>query len=119
MTLQHLNQTNLKKSLSNFFSWLVENGVLIYIIPHPVRMVHNNLSEYFDREEKLSESPWGTNVHYFHRPSADYINETIQAGFTIDAVDEPEPLKEGENDPDYKKYTSFPSRLVVRATKKH
>lgn len=118
MVLQHFNAKSFKTSLQKFHEWLVEGGTLFYIVPHPTRMVHDNLREYFVRKEMLSESPWGTKIQYYHRPLSDYINETIKAGFVITAVDEPEPMKEGKKfKTDYEKYTSFPSRLVVRAVK--
>lgn len=118
MTLQHLDQKGLKNTLKNFYGRLRKGGVLLCLIPHPTRMTHEDLSKYFKREELLYESPWNTKIHYFHRPLSDYIKETLHAGFTIQTVDEPEIIKQGRgNSKDYKKYSSYPSRLLILARK--
>ncbi len=118
MVFFYLDQKQLEKVLTSFHRWLKKDGILFYIVAHPVRFVHKNLGEYFDRKWANQETPWGTKILHFRRTVGDYINATINAGFTIKIVNEPEVLKEGKKNPkDYKKYTSFPSRLVVMAVK--
>lgn len=118
MVFFYLDQKQLEKVLASFHRWLKKDGILFYIVAHPVRFVHKNLREYFDRKWTNQETPWGTKILHFRRTVGDYVNATIKAGFTIKVVDEPEVLKEGKKYPkEYKKYTSFPSRLVVKAVK--
>jgi len=116
MFLFYLDEGQLSKTLENFYGWLKKGGVFLCIVAHPVRFAHDNLEKYFTRDWESIESPWETTVVYFHRTTADYINATIDAGFRIEAVNEPEVLEEGKKHPeDYKKYTAYPSRLVIKA----
>lgn len=107
-----------QRTLKNFHRVLRPDGMLLYINTHPVRMVGGNLNEYYIRGWRTQESPWGTKIRNYHRTMEDYITQTIQAGFTIMAVDEPTVGPERTCDPDnYAKYTQHPSRLVVVARK--
>lgn len=113
-----LDENQWDETLKHFYLWLKKGGILFYIVTHPVRFVHKNLREYFKRDWFIFDSPWGVKIPHFHKTVGDYINATIKAGFALEIVDEPEVLKEGKKSPDeYRKYTSFPSRLAIRAKK--
>ncbi|MBI2327432.1 class I SAM-dependent methyltransferase [Candidatus Curtissbacteria bacterium] len=120
MVFHYLDEEGLKRMMANFHKWLKSDGVLFYVTTHPIRIVNDNLSLYQKRGWRNEKTPWGSETPFFHRTTADFINETISAGFTIDMIDEPDVAKEGErtNPEEYSKYTSFgASRLVVRARK--
>lgn len=107
-----------QRTLRNFHRALRPNGMLLHINTHPVRMMYDKLDQYQSRGWTTQRSPWGTEIDNFHRTVADYINLTIQAGFTIMAVDEPEVNPDGRYDAcNYAKYTQHPPRLVVVAKK--
>lgn len=117
MVLEGLGHKTFRRALNNFAQWLRKGGNLLYIVPHPIRMTHGKLYEYFNKINRLEPSPWNTQVPYTHRTMSDYINETILAGLTIMSIDEPEiPKKAAEVDPEeYENYTASPARLVVMA----
>ena len=119
MVLNYLDDKNLSLVFDKFRLWLRNDGRLFYVIPHPVRMVYGDLTKYFSRGRSEGETPWGTMTIFHRRTVSDYINATIQAGFTIELVDEPEVPERAEKDnpAQYKKYTSYPTRLVVKAKK--
>ena len=120
MFFHYLDDDKLKNAMSNFYKWLKPNGTLFYVTTHPVRIVSSKLDHYHEKGWRDEDTPWGTKTPYFHRTTADYINETIKAGFRINVLDEPSIPDEGlQIDPkEYKKYKSYgPSRLVVKAIK--
>lgn len=118
MVLHYFNQEGFETVMNNFYRWLKKDGVLFYIESHPTRMTHEDLTQYFNRRWMLTETPWQTQIPYFHRTISDYVNTTIKAGFKIEEVDEPEVLPEGRVDQKwYEIYTRFPSRLAIRASK--
>lgn len=119
MVLDYLDRSELEGFFANSYEWLMKDGYLLYLIPHPVRMVSEDLSLYFDRKRRLRRTPWGDEVKYFHRTVSDYINLTIKSGFEVVEVLEPEVDKEGMKDKEkYQKYSQFPVRLAVLARKK-
>ena len=120
MVFHYLDESGLQRTLDNFHRLLRNGGVLFYVVTHPVRMVSTNLAEYQTSGWRRSSTPWGADSPFFHRKTADILNATLNAGFTIEVVDEPPVSKEGEQaDPqEYQKYISYgASRLVVRAKK--
>lgn len=119
MMLDYLNDTNLLVTFKKFHSWLGVNGIFFYVIAHPIRMVYGDLTKYFIRGIDQGETPWGMIHTFYRRTVADYINATIKAGFTIELVDEPEvPIEAKKEDlSQYKKYISYPARLVIKGSK--
>ncbi len=117
--LHYLNNKDFKKTLSNFYKILHKKGKLFFVLTHPVRTTHNNLSDYFKNEWIIDHTPWGTTSPLFLRTVSKIVNDTIEAGFTITALEEPElPLNAKKADSiNYEKYSSSPSRIAVLATK--
>jgi SAM-dependent methyltransferase len=65
-------------------------------------------------------TPWGSKMPFYYRTISDFVTSTIDAGFTITAVDEPkvDPRGKDENLALYEKYVNLgASRLVVKARK--
>lgn len=119
MVLDYLDDKNLLLTFKKIHSWLKKSGIFFYVIAHPIRMVYGDFTKYFKRGANQGETPWETMHTFYRRTVADYINTTIKAGFTLELVDEPEVLRKAEKEDlvKYKKYTAYPSRLVVKASK--
>ena len=118
MVLEHCDPKELKKVLVNFSKWLSIGGWLIFLVPHPMRVSISNNIDYFDQVQIKGKTPWGKPLFYFSRPLVDYIKATIKAGFIIEAVDEPEILKEGKKEKrQFKEYSKYPARLIIKAKK--
>lgn len=117
--LHYLGEEELKKTLRNFFKLLKKDGILFFVITHPVRTTRHNLAEYFRRGWIVDHTPWGTTSPLFLRPVADIVNETIKAGFTLKTLEEPDvPLTAKKTDlVNYLKYACCPSRIAIIATK--
>lgn len=106
-------------TLSSFHRILKPEGKVFWLIAHPVRTRKEDPSLYFKREWIMDSTPWGTKSPLHYKPVSDLLNLTIQAGFEITSVIEPEVAREGkaENETDYEKYASTPPRLAVIAKK--
>ncbi len=115
----YLDEKDLRKTLKIFYNLLKKNGILFLVITHPVRTTRHNLAEYFKRDWIIDHTPWGTASPLFLRPVADFVNETIKAGFAILSLEEPSvPLKAKKADlVNYLKYACCPSRVAVIARK--
>ena len=118
--LHYLGEEDFKKALNNFHAFLKPKGVLFFVITHPVRTTRHNLAEYFKRDWIVDHTPWGTTSPLFLRPVCDIVNDTIEAGFTIESLQEPDvPLETKDKDlTNYLKYSCCPSRVAVTARKK-
>lgn len=117
--LHYLGEEDFRKTLKNFYSLLNLDGILFFVITHPVRTTRHNLSEYFKRGWIVDHTPWDTVSPLFLRPVCDVINETIKAGFSIKSLEEPNvPFEAKEADlTNYLKYSCCPSRVAVVACK--
>jgi ubiquinone/menaquinone biosynthesis C-methylase UbiE len=116
--LHYFDIYSFRKTLHNFYSYLKKDGILIYMVPHPIRWTKDNLKTYFKRKKRLINVPWGGNIPYNHKTIGDYVNTTIETGFEILKVDECEVMSAGIKDKkNYKKYSAFPSRFAVLARK--
>ena len=119
MALHFLDQKGLEAVVNNFSNGLVDGGRLIFIVVHPLRYP-SNYKRYFSEDSMFEATPWGTEIEYYPKKVSDYVNATINAGFEILAVEEPNPngekaKKDIEN---YGKYALIPSRLAIVAKKK-
>lgn len=118
LVIQHLDDKQLGKALLNIRDGLTRGGILFYLVAHPVRVIHGDLRDYFNTGWREQQNAWGTTMDYYHRTVSDYIARTLEAGFTVNAVDEPQIINEGKsNKVEYERYTANPTRLVVRAMK--
>lgn len=120
MVFEYLDEDGFKRTLANVHTGLKDGGTLFFVTTHPLRMVTGNIRDYKDRGWRNSMTPWGATIPLFHRTIGDFISQTAQAGFIIEAVDEPM-LPEGarETDPQsFERYSSYGvTRLVVVARK--
>jgi hypothetical protein len=119
MTFHYLNQKDFRKTIENVSKWLVRGGCLLFIVVHPLRFVSNH-SEYFSNKAKIEKTPWRTKIEYHPKKFSDYVNTAINSSFNLVAVEEPTPIsEEAKNNPmEYKKYSSIPTRLLIKAIKK-
>lgn len=118
MVLFYLNPRQLNKALRNFCHYLHKGGKLFYITGHPFRLVEGQSSRYLQRGKVTLDTPWGTKMKHYHHTIADFVNATIRAGFKLDYLDEPKLTGgEEENQEEFVRYSSYPSRLVVLASK--
>jgi|SRR3989344_5016261 len=118
LVIQHLDDRLLNKALQNIREKLTTDGILFYLVAHPVRVIHGNLRDYFNKGWREQQNAWGTTMDYYHRTVSDYLTCTLKAGFRITAVDEPQVIEEGKsNKSEYEKYTANPTRLVIKAVK--
>lgn len=96
MVFHLLGEDSIRRAFANFYRWLKEDGTLFFVVPHPVRFSLSNPYAYQARGWRAGVTPWGTGLPFFHRTTADFLNATIQAGFNIEAVDEPDVLEKGD-----------------------
>ncbi len=119
MTFHYLNQKDFNRTIKNISKWLVNGGYLYYVVVHPLRFI-SNYKEYFVNKVKEEKTPWGTKIEYYPKKLSDYISTTINTNFDLVAVEEPTPVGKAakKNKVEYKKYSTFPTRLLVKAVKK-
>lgn len=106
MVLNHLNDIQLAKALSNFFNLLVDGGTVIGMVPYPNKpsKMQNLLDDengYYSQEN----APWGGTVVYCHRSFVAYSDYFELSGFypTCTAYDI--------------ETTTYPNRLLIVAKK--
>lgn len=120
MVMEYFDDTTFPKLLANFHKWLKKDGVLFYITSHPIRLIENKIETYQDRRWIETVTPWGSKMPFYYRTISDFVTSTIDAGFTITAMDEPKvgPRGKDENLALYEKYMNLgASRLIVKALK--
>lgn len=118
MVFHHLNGNELTKTFNSVYKWLKKGGYFFYITSHPLNVISGKLEQYLKRSLVYKLTPWGENMPHNHRPVCDYINQTINSGFTVKIVDEPHVVPEGKVDQkEYNRYSACPSRLVILAIK--
>ncbi len=69
----------------------------------------------------LLEDEWDVGkVRYYRRPLSKITRDLFEAGFVIEALDEPQPVKPPEGVPlnSYAKAMISPQRLLIRAVKR-
>jgi SAM-dependent methyltransferase len=116
MVFHHIDDDELKSTFKNAFQSLRVGGIFFYLTSHPLNIIQGKLELYFNRGWIDRKTPWGAIMPHYHRTVADFIKITRDVGFQIEAIDEPEVIKEGKVDPEkYYKYSVGPSRLVIVA----
>lgn len=118
MVLHYLDNETLRNVVEKFYRWLDKGGILLFITVHPFRFPEN-YSQYFDNNVKKEKTPWGTIIDYYPKKISDYVNAVIKSGFEILSLDEPQPPRESKevNLQSFQKYSSIPTRLIVKARK--
>lgn len=100
---------------------LVPGGGLVFSVHHPAADWHKFTESVYQRTELVSEvweiAGHQRSVSFYRRPLAAMFDQLRRAGFTVDVVDEPEPLPELEElAPEaYQQLTTEPIFLFVRA----
>lgn len=120
MVFEYLDEEGLNAALRAMSTGLKKGGTLIFGTTHPLKMFSKSPSEYPERGWKLSTTPWGKEIPIFRRPVNDFINATLNAGLTLDAIESPDIASEGRqaNPEKYEKYSKYgDTRLFVRAHK--
>ena len=106
-------------TLSEFNRVLRPNGRLIFSTHHPFSDLElSPTDDYFATD--LIEDEWDIGkVQFYRRPLSKITKDLFQAGFVIEEISEPQPIKP----PDYVVFRSYernmktPMRLLVRARK--
>lgn len=119
MVIHDLDREDFKRTLGNFYRLLKKGGLLFYMVSHPIRIIHGDMSKYFEEGWQMNKTPWGTKLPYFHRTLETYINETKAAGFLITDLHEPSlPSNSKKKDSkSYESYSKYPARLAITAIK--
>ena len=106
-------------TLREFFRVLRPNGQLIFATHHPFTdMELSPTGDYFAVD--LIEDEWDIGkVQYYRRPLSKISKDLFDAGFVIEEISEPQPIKppEGIVFSSYEKAMTSPRRLLIRATK--
>lgn len=108
-SIEYLDQQSLIKGFRNVYDSLVENGTFFIVTGHPLRINNGDISTYLSRGPRTVSLPWGMKVDLYHKTVSDILMATIEAGFQLAFIDEPEiPLALQEKDPkQYTEYTSY------------
>lgn len=119
--------------VAKIFNWLRPGGWLVASMEHPIVTAHTSGHGWFYddngvrlhypidhyQQEGLRQTHWYVDdVERFHRTISTLMNGLIEAGFTIDRVEEPEPIPEALiTRPDLLHESRRPSFLLIRARK--
>jgi len=143
-TMALMDGPDFEGTMREFYRVLRPGGTMAFSILHPIitgsigiEWVKNEdgeeagfvVSDYFTRGKSYDE--WGFSIHpdadkiepfrvvYFHRTVSQYVNGVCNAGFRIDAVEEPRPRKEMAREfPQFEKHRRHVSFLfLLKATK--
>ncbi|GAA0370520.1 class I SAM-dependent methyltransferase [Bacillus horti] len=114
------------------YQCLKKEGVLIFSVEHPIFTSCAQQNWYYDNngnrlhwpvdnyqmEGERETSFLTDHVLKYHRTISTYMNDLIQAGFSLTAVKEPAPSDEMlKNNPDMQDETRRPMFLIISATK--
>ena len=130
------NLDDIAKACSEVFRVLKPNGIFTFSENHPIlpkgwwekdqegRRLHWSLDHYFERSIGIQK--FGTKdgrivieISSRHRTVQDYFDALVSAGFTVERLDEPEPIDEGELlDKDrYERAKRIPIFILFKARK--
>lgn len=117
--LHYFDNDKYLSTMRTFRRILKPGGVLFTIITHPIRTSKSDLSQYFKRRWIIDQTPWGTASPLFFRPTSDLVNLALEAGLTLESLDELEVHPDGkDNNPiEYQKYAVCPPRLALKLKK--
>ncbi|MFJ7736956.1 class I SAM-dependent methyltransferase [Lysinibacillus sp. NPDC097287] len=114
------------------YKYLKPGGSFVFSVEHPIFTSRDEQDWYYDEKgdrlhwavdnyqsEGIRETTFLTeNVIKYHRTFSTYLNDLIDAGFTIKAVKEPEPSEEMlESIPEMKDELRRPMFLIISAQK--
>jgi SAM-dependent methyltransferase len=110
--------------LNKVSSWLSRGGLFVASMEHPVITAAPEagrslgvVDRYFDEGQRVTQ--WLTNgVIKHHRTVSTIVNAVIDAGLTIERLDEPTPTIDAmQQRPDLDRHSRRPSILLVRAVR--
>ncbi|SHE52526.1 Methyltransferase domain-containing protein [Seinonella peptonophila] len=114
------------------FSYLKPGGIFVFSVEHPIFTSRNEQDWYYDEHgnrlhwpidhyqlEGVRETTFlAENVIKYHRTISTYLNDLIQVGFQIQAVEEPRPSEEMLAEiPEMKDENRRPMFLLISAVK--
>lgn len=123
------NIEDIARVFKEFYRVLKDEGKCIFSISHPLRALSEKvnrdgkeawlITNYFDRSMRKSDFGSGMIVLKYKRPLEDYVKAFKNAGFLMEDLREPIPVKEGrEVDPiNYEKARRLPQLLTMKLVK--
>jgi len=113
LVLQYLGAAELSACLREVHRLLRSGGYLVVGLPHPMRVNSQTEADYFARRRHVVCAPWGGMTASFGLTIADYVNATIDVGFRIARMEEPEIAEDGLQHEDAENYSPGPTRLMM------
>ncbi len=87
MLFESFDNDDLGRAMLKIREHLRPGACFFYVVTHPLRHAADS-AQYLERGWQEVTTPWGSTLHNFCRPVADYLNATTKAGFRIESVDE-------------------------------
>jgi ubiquinone/menaquinone biosynthesis C-methylase UbiE len=85
-----MDLADLGSAVGSFHRVLKDGGIAVCVFSHPMGSELSQEENYFDEVKKTSRwGPFDSEFIYFHRPLSAYWRAFREAGFLIDAFDEP------------------------------
>jgi trans-aconitate methyltransferase len=113
LVLQYLGAADLSACLREVHRLLRPGGYLVVGLPHPMRVRSQTEADYFARRRHVVSAPWGGMTAPVGLTISDYVNATIDVGFHIARIEEPEISEDGLQHEDAANYTPGPTRLMM------
>jgi ubiquinone/menaquinone biosynthesis C-methylase UbiE len=113
LVLQYLGTDELSACLREVHRLLKLGGYLTIGLPHPIRVNEQADADYFARRRQIVGAPWGGVTASSGLTIADYFNATIDAGFRLCRVAEPEISDDGFQHEEAGNYSPGPTRLMM------
>ena len=113
LVLQYMGKIELSACLQEVRRLLKPRGHLAVGLPHPMRVSSQAEVDYFSRRTQIVRAPWGGMTTSSGMTISDYVNATIEAGFRVSRIEEPEVAEVGLQHEDAGSYLLGPSRLMM------
>jgi trans-aconitate methyltransferase len=113
LVLQYLGITELLACLREVHRLLKPGGYLAVGLPHPMRVNEQAEADYFARRRQVVCAPWGGMTASSGLTIADHVNATLDAGFHLVRLEEPEIAEEGFQHEEAGNYSPGPTRLMM------
>ncbi len=118
MVLEFLTEEQLDDAFASIWQAMKQGATLMYVSTHPHRVEGKYGLSPNHEGQIMTTHPWGSEEYpNWHRSVKRYIQQTEDAGFVIDSVEELEMPQEVQHEhPEFKSFGA-PARLVVVAHK--